>query len=1436
MMLNRTLSFLIIINPFFIYAQLQINEFQASNDNSYFDNYQEDDDWVEIYNSADSSIDMGGMFFTDNIDDGDLYMIPDTDSSKTTIDPGEYLLFWFDKDPEQGILHIDCKLKSSGEQIALFSEDGYSLVDSLTYKNQETNISFGRKPNGALDWMFFTQPTPGMSNSSNGYLGVQYAVPAFSYASGFYDNSIQLWISSPSGHIHYTLDGSKPTINSPLFQDSIFIENTTIIRVSIFEPNFITNNIFTNTYFINEGFTDRGLSVFSISGNPKYFWDVDSGIYVQDFKPEWEYPINIECFSKSGQSRFSSLSTVRVVGDLSWQLPQKMLSISAKDNIDYRILPEFPRNEYNSFNLRCSGSDWSQTLFRDGLIQEVSNNDMDIDIQGFKPSIVYINGEYMGIHNIRQKLNDNYIEENYYIDSDNIDIIENNGEVVCGDDVAFQQLYSIFEEADLSADLEYANILNLIDIDNFIDFIITEIYSANRSWRHNIVSWKPRYINSKWRWMLIDLDRSLLKSEVSKDYISILSGNSGDNPPWSTLLFSKLLANQEFVNLFVSKFSDYLYITFHTQSMSQSIMKFKSSINNEVPFHVEKWKNDTSSYGDGIESYTFWESKVDDLLEFAEERDENVMSHLKDFFSLESVNLSLNTENNRGVIKINNLLVPESNWDGLYIKGIPVSFTAIPDSGYRFAYWEAQGLDLIDSSISILSDSLINNVILTAYFVESTVERKNLVINEINYSSSSSLLTGDWIELYNPNNYLINISNWKVFDSMNSYTIPDNTIINSNGYIVISNDILSFKRLYPDITNVIGNSGINLDNNTDLIYIHNHNGVLIDSLVYFDTYPWPNISDNPALTIELTSYFMENEEGSNWFASNSIYGTPGALNSCAKILVKGIEGQAINYGESFLEIFLDDYVYDPYFSNDSINWSIISSTNLEVSIDTISRIAIITGKSNWKGSEMIRFIATNPLGGSSVDSARFSIGTILDESIYCNKELLKNESPYLVTSTINIPSGCNMTINPGVEVIIRDNVDIIVKGQICVEGNGNDLIHFFAHDNNWGGILLDSSIEKSTFNFVIFEDGTYGEDSAKTNAVITGYYSEFDVQNSVFDNNLRCIYANHGDVYINNSIFQETNLGEKINLQFSNAVSENNVLYYTYGDNDAIDYDAVNNGIIRNNILHGGDDDGLDIGQTNNVACRNVHLSGNTIRGFLDKGVSVGEGSLDINISYNVIANSQIGIAVKDSSTSIIDHNTLYKNNIGISCYEKNIGDGGGIASVTNTIIFESITSSLFEDYVSEINISYSFSDKETLDGINNLYGDPYFVDASDNDFNLKLNSPCRNNGDPSFVIDPDGTITDIGAFFKATSGSFNVYPNPTSERISIELFDVSSIINSVSILDVNGLLIEEFNNINDIQTEIKLTKLEHTGIYFVRVLTTEDQPVFNRFIFIKPD
>ncbi len=143
---------------------LYINEFLASNDSCCADEYGEYDDWIEIYNPGPDPVDIGGMYITDDLSDLTAWQIPTTAPDSTTIQPNDFLVLWADKQPEQGILHVNIKLSSGGEQVGLVAPNGTTVIDSLTFGPQTTDVSYGRYPDGSDNWQTFANPTPGFPN------------------------------------------------------------------------------------------------------------------------------------------------------------------------------------------------------------------------------------------------------------------------------------------------------------------------------------------------------------------------------------------------------------------------------------------------------------------------------------------------------------------------------------------------------------------------------------------------------------------------------------------------------------------------------------------------------------------------------------------------------------------------------------------------------------------------------------------------------------------------------------------------------------------------------------------------------------------------------------------------------------------------------------------------------------------------------------------------------------------------------------------------------------------------------------------------------------------------------------------------------------------------------------------------------------------------
>ncbi len=676
-----------------LYSQVVLNEFMAANASLVVDpDNAETADWVELFNAGTEPVDLSGYFLTDNLGNEDKWAIP-----QGTIIPGNgFLVIW--ADGTDTLLHTSYNFSRDGEEIGLYDPQ-LNLIDGITYGAQASDVSFGRQLDGDAAWSWFLDPTPGSSNnSSTPFAGLTYYEPSFSLRGGFYTSSQTIELSTLGGIIHYTLDGRTPSESDPVYTEPLNLNESTFLRARVFVEGFIPGPTITHSYFFEESLQERGLPVVSLVTDPDYFWDPDIGIYVQDFKPDWEHPVNIEFFENDGNNRavFNERAGVKVNGLWSWQLPQKMLGIYFRrqygaGKLDYQLFHERERSSFDDIILRAGGSDWASTLIRDALAQSLPQDYTPIPYQGFRQSIMFLNGEYMGIHNLRSRTNDGFIEENFGMSPGTYDLIENDGEVDEGSDQQYQLLDSLFN-TNLSSQGNFEELSNILDIENFTDYWITEIWSSNRSWGHNVKLWKPQ-VGGKWQFILGDLDRGFSGStNDGMEEFSVPEGSSSYD--YARRWLQHILENDEYAAFFAQRFTDHVYTTFHPIRVNQKIDQFVAPIIPEIAYHVARWSGTTSSYGDGIPTVDFWEQEIEDLRQFAGERQAFILSDIQSTFNLDAL-VSLGVTGSPaegGQIHLNEFKVPELPWNGSYFKNMPLVLTAMAEPGYEFSGWSSNEL------------------------------------------------------------------------------------------------------------------------------------------------------------------------------------------------------------------------------------------------------------------------------------------------------------------------------------------------------------------------------------------------------------------------------------------------------------------------------------------------------------------------------------------------------------------------------------------------------------------------------------------------------------------------------------------------------------------------------------------------------------------------
>ncbi|MEM9819520.1 MAG: CotH kinase family protein, partial [Bacteroidota bacterium] len=695
---------------------LVINEL-ASNGTDFSDEFGEEEDWVELYNQSAAAIEVGGLYLTDDLDHPTKWQI----SQPSTIPPGGFLIIWADDDTEQGGLHSNFKLGGNGETLALVQvlNNSTNIIDSISFGAIPLQASYGRESDGSPNWVTFSAYTPNASNNgSTQWL----APPIFSLVGGNYPSSQSVTLShpDPAVQLFYTTDGTEPQPWSTPYNNPITVDQTQAIRARAFKGASISPTA-TQAYLIDES---TAMASLFITTDPDNFFDDEIGIYVEgtngiidfcnttpkNWNQDWERPIHLSLFETDGSQAFGVNAGARIGGACSRNFDMKSLNIYLRrntygdENVDYPIFPgRGSFNNYRRFKIRNSGQDFVRMGFRDGLLQQILWDQVDLDLQAFRPVSVYLNGEFWGIHNIRENFNDEYFEDYYGVDGDDLDLIKSPSldwsEVKKGTDAEYNALYDFIDQNDLSDPANYAIVEEQMDVNEFLNYWIAMIYTANYDWpANNITVWKERKNNRKWRWALLDADGSTangLTDQAEAFYNTLEQVTDTESTVWpnhrnSTLFFRKLLTYPNFRDEFIQRSCSFIELIFEENRVADMTDEVKNLYESEIDRHLAKWEAGNALGGD----YWSWNNWVNAFKNFFVERPDYYRGFMQDHFNLsDTYTLSINYDANTGgdvFVNTNSMTIPYQ-YEGLYFKNVPLQVSAVAQEGFEFSHWLETG-------------------------------------------------------------------------------------------------------------------------------------------------------------------------------------------------------------------------------------------------------------------------------------------------------------------------------------------------------------------------------------------------------------------------------------------------------------------------------------------------------------------------------------------------------------------------------------------------------------------------------------------------------------------------------------------------------------------------------------------------------------------------
>jgi len=583
---------------------LVINEVMASNRSSVRDPQGQYDDWIELHNAGAEPINVGGMYLTDKPNDPGKWRF----SSATTIQAGGYLLIWADDDVGDFGLHTNFKLNADGEEVLLFATDGSTLIDSLAFGDQTSDMSFGRYPDATGNFRFFANATPGAQNDG-AYLG-EVEAPQFSHKRGFYDRPFLLTLATETENatIYYTLDGAVPNerigriTTGSVYTGPISIHSTTCLRARAIIPGWKESATKTATYVLNADDEVKSLPLISLVGDErKTFYEPDgvmaivggsysgNGTWVSSGPSshnnpmhrgmEYERPVSFEWIMPEDNSGFQVDCGIRVhgsdymrpryrrqngywTGNGKFAFRLYFRGSYGPNWLEYPLFP-FEVERFKSIVLRSGHNDRVNPFIKDEMIRRL-HKDMGNVASGGTMANLFINGEYKGYFNPCEHIKDAFCQQWYKSDKP-WDVMTMSG-IRDGDATSWNALLNYARNNDLSQDIHYQYVAGRLDVPAFIDYLILQLWAANWDWPHN--NWSAAAEHSDegiWRFFVWDAEGIFRPADLNKsgfsDFPSWASQPSGLNNLSTPIawFYRALKANDTFKQEFGDRLNKHFY-------------------------------------------------------------------------------------------------------------------------------------------------------------------------------------------------------------------------------------------------------------------------------------------------------------------------------------------------------------------------------------------------------------------------------------------------------------------------------------------------------------------------------------------------------------------------------------------------------------------------------------------------------------------------------------------------------------------------------------------------------------------------------------------------------------------------------------------------------------------------------------------------------------
>ncbi|MFT5822844.1 MAG: gliding motility-associated-like protein [Crocinitomix sp.] len=716
-----------------IHAQVFINEFSCSNISNYTDATGDQNDWVELYNSGGTAFDLTGYFISDKSSNLSKREI----TAGASIPAGGFLKVIFaDENAIMGDeLHVNLGLAQTKNEWIILSSAAGTIVDSLKIvRMTQKNHSYGRTTDGAGTWSIFTSPNLGASNT--GGLNYYTSRPTMSVAPGYYAGTQNVTLSTPDGSatIYYTLDGTVPTESSTVYAGPVSVSATAVLRARAFssDPSTPASFVETNTYFIND---PHDLPIISICGDEvkDFLNDVAPGAFSNNFDGAIEYFEADGSFIDEGEGYYNKH------GNDSWAYDQRGMDFVMKDQygynyaIQHEIFPSKDRDEYQHLIIKAAANcnypfEEGGAHIRDAYVHTISQlGDLRMDERTTRLGAIYVNGEYWGVYDFREKVDDADFTSHYYDQpGDEIEFIKTWGGTWAeyGDPTMteWNDLVTYITTNDMSVDANYEYVNERYNIGSLIDYIVLNSYVVASDWLNwNTAWWKgnnPDGDKKKWRYALWDMDATfghyinytgVETTEPDADPCNPEALVDGSDPEGHIQILTSLRANEDFDYYYITRYIDLTNGVLSCDRMIEILDSMTAVIAPEMPNQIARWGG----------TVTEWEDNVQAMRDYINIRCEAIVTGLIDCYDLEGpYDIMLDVvPAGAGKIKMNSLWVSDFPWTGTYYGGINTVVKTEANPGYIFDHWESINHPFTDPEIPLDTLLFITTDTLIAHFL-----------------------------------------------------------------------------------------------------------------------------------------------------------------------------------------------------------------------------------------------------------------------------------------------------------------------------------------------------------------------------------------------------------------------------------------------------------------------------------------------------------------------------------------------------------------------------------------------------------------------------------------------------------------------------------------------------------------------------------------------